>query len=108
MLWLNLCDDNGPPPRPLTLVLMRQIVLEVLSLDLDIYRTRSRPGWEQPITEQCMTRKMTEVPIEFEPTSESPLPVSSNCPKFEMIVVLGCAERYTCLSAVPACPAFDR
>lgn len=63
---------------------------------------------EQPITEQCTTRKMTKVPIEFEPTSESPLPVSSNCPKFETIIVLGCAERYICLSAVPACPAFDR
>lgn len=40
---------------------------------------------------------MTEVPIQFEPTSDSPLPVSSNCPTFEMIVALGCAERYICL-----------
>lgn len=52
-------------------------------------------------------RKKTEVPINFEPTSQSPLPVSSICPKFEMIVVLGCVERYICLSAVPACPALD-
>jgi len=67
-----------------------------------------RPGWQRPITEQCTTRKMTRVPIQFEPKSDSPLPASFNCPKFGMIVVLGCVERYICLSAVPACPTFSR
>jgi hypothetical protein len=45
---------------------------------------------------------MTKVPIQFEPTSDSPLPVLYNCPKFEMTVVLGRVERYICLSAAPA------
>ena len=80
--------------------------MELLSLALGIYRPGADAGLEQPITEQCTTRKMTMVPIRFEPTSDSPLPVSFNCPKFEMVVVLGCAERYICQSAVPACPAF--
>lgn len=75
--------------------------MEVMFSDPGTYKTgpgpRPGPGLEQPITEQCTTRKMTKVPIQFEPMSDSPLPVSSNCPKSEKIVALGCAERYICL-----------
>lgn len=108
-LWLNLCDEHHSIPQPLSSALTGQIVLEVLS-GLDLQRPRPGPGpaRDQRIPGQCTTRNMTEVPIKFEPTSESPLPVSSSCPKSEMIGALGCAERYSCLSAVPACPAFDR
>jgi hypothetical protein len=61
-------------------------------------------GMEQPVMEQCMMHKKTAVPIWFEPTSDSPLPVSltlSHIRKDRCVGACGavyCLKRCTCMS----------